>query len=122
MISDWFKIRGRSLGGVSFAFHRITGIILLIYLGLHLTFLTSLRFGREAYESLISKTVQPATSPLDVLLVLAISFHAFNGLRVALHEFGVALEVRKAVMYLTYLLALVFWAYASYVMFKFVVG
>ena len=122
MISDWFKVKGRSLSGISFSLHRITGIVLLMYLLLHLTFLTSLRYGREVYESLIEKTVQPATLPLDLLLILATFYHAFNGVRVVLHEFGVAIELRKALLYVTYLLTIAFWLYASYVMYKFVVG
>ncbi len=122
MISDWFKVKGRSLSGISFSFHRITGIILLVYLALHLTFLTSLKYGREVYESLIEKTVQPATLPLDMILILATFYHAFNGMRVILHEFGLAIEFRRVLLYVTYILTIAFWIYASYVMYKFVVG
>ena len=122
MILDWFKIKGRSLSGLSFSLHRITGIILLIYLVLHLTFLTSLRYGKDIYHSLIEKTVQPATLPLDLLLILATFYHAFNGMRVILHEFGLAVELRKVLIYITYALTIIFWIYASYIMYKFVVG
>ncbi len=117
----WFAIRGRSVNSIAYSFHRITGIVLLIYLILHLGFLTSLRFGESLYTAFISTTVKPETLPLDSLLFLATFYHAFNGFRVVLNEFGLFYEVRRALIYLMTLLTLIFWIYSTYLMYTYVV-
>ena len=117
----WFAIRGRSVNSIAYSFHRITGIVLLIYLILHLGFLTSLRFGESLYTAFISTTVKPETLPLDSLLFLATFYHAFNGFRVVLNEFGLFYEVRRALIYLMTLLTLIFWIYSTYLMYTYIV-
>jgi len=121
-VADWFRVRGKSLQSVSFSLHRLTGIVLFIYLLMHLSYLTSLKFGKETYESLIATTVSPAFLPFDILLLLATIFHGVNGIRVVLNEFGIGYEVRKAMLYATYLITAVLWIIASVAMYNFVVG
>ncbi len=121
-VAGWFRVRGRSLQSISFSLHRLTGIVLFIYLLMHLSYLTSLKLGRETYESLIATTVSPAFLPFDILLLLATIFHGVNGIRVVLNEFGIGYEVRKAMLYVTYLITAVLWIAASIAMYNFVVG
>ncbi len=118
----WFEIRGKSLFHISYSFHRITGLILVLYLVMHLSYLTSLRFGREVYESFIATTVTPTFLVFDILLVLVGVYHGVNGLRLILHEFGLAYEVRRPLLYLSYILVFVLWLYASYKLYTYVVG
>ncbi len=122
-ILDWFKFTNRSVYSLAFAIQRITGIILLFYLCLHLIFLTSLtdRTG-ETYESLIAVTVSKQFLLFDILLVLCGVFHGINGLRVIVHEFGFVYEYRKVVIGFAFFLVIVAWLYASYVMYCLVGG
>lgn len=122
-VSDWFKFSNRSVFSIAFTFQRITGIILLIYLCMHLVYLTSLTDKTGAtYESLIATTVSRQFLIFDLLLVLCGVYHGINGLRVILHEFGFAYEYRKALVGLAVLLILAAWLYASYVMYSLVGG
>ncbi len=121
-VADWFRVRGRSLQSISFSLHRLTGLVLFIYLLMHLSYLTSLKLGRAVYESLIATTVSPAFLPLDILLLLATIFHGVNGIRVVLNEFGIGYEVRKAMLYATYLITAVLWIIASVGLYNMVVG
>jgi len=122
-ILDWFKFTNRSVYSLAFAIQRITGIILLFYLCLHLIFLTSLtdRTG-ETYESLIAVTVSKQFLLFDILLVLCGVSHGINGLRVIVHEFGFVYEYRKVVIGFAFFLVIVAWLYASYVMYCLVGG
>jgi len=121
-VADWFRVRGRSLQSISFSLHRLTGLVLFIYLLMHLSYLTSLKLGRAVYESLIATTVSPAFLPLDILLLLATIFHGVNGIRVVLNEFGIGYEARKAMLYATYLITAVLWVIASVGLYNMVVG
>jgi succinate dehydrogenase / fumarate reductase cytochrome b subunit len=121
-VADWFRVRGRSLQSISFSLHRLTGLVLFIYLLMHLSYLTSLKLGKEVYESLIATTVSPAFLPFDILLLLATIFHGVNGIRVVLNEFGIGYEARKAMLYAAYLITAILWIIASVAMYNFVVG
>ncbi len=121
-VSGWFRVRGKSLQSVSFSLHRLTGLVLFVYLLMHLSYLTSLRLGREVYESLIATTVSPAFLPFDILLLLATIFHGINGIRVVLNEFGIGYEVRKAMLYATYLITAILWIIASLLLYNLVVA
>ncbi|WP_456467657.1 succinate dehydrogenase [Archaeoglobus sp.] len=117
-VSGWFKLGGRSIFSWAFTFQRLTGIVLLIYLCMHLTYLTTLLDKTGAtYESMIALTVSKQFLIFDVLLVLCGVFHGINGFRIILHEFGVAYEYRKPLLAVAAVLALAVWLYASYVMY-----
>ena len=119
-VGGWFRIRGVSLQSLAFSLQRLTGIILLIYLVAHLSYLTSIRLGEEVYTKFISLTVRPETLPLDSLLFLVTFYHAFNGLRVVLNEFGILYEYRKALLYILAALAVLCWLWSTYVMYIYI--
>ncbi len=122
-IRGWFEFKGKSVSSWAFSFHRITGIVLLIYLCLHLVYLSSLvdKTGKM-YQSFVSITVTPTFLILDVLLVLCGLYHGINGVRVILHEFGYAHEHKRILLTVSVLLILVLWFYSSYVMYNLVLG
>lgn len=111
---EWFKYR--SPFGLAFMFQRITGLILVFYLCLHLAYLTSLQ-EKELYEFFISITVSKQFFIFDSLLILCGVFHGVNGIRIIIHELGFAHEYRKAILVVFAFLALVLWLYGSYIMY-----
>ena len=118
-VSGWFRFKGRSLFSWAFTFQRLTGVVLLIYLLAHLTYLSSLldRTG-ATYEGWIAITVSRQFLVFDILLVLCGVFHGVNGFRIILHEFGIAYEYRKPLLAIFTVIAVVVWLYASYVMYS----
>jgi succinate dehydrogenase / fumarate reductase cytochrome b subunit len=110
----WFRYR--SLFGMAFMFQRITGLILVFYLCLHLAFLTSLQ-ERELYEHFTSITVSKQFFIFDSLLILCGVFHGLNGIRIIIHELGYAHEHRKAILVVFAFLAIFAWLYGSYIMY-----
>ncbi len=122
MWQRWFTVKGRSLFSIAFSLHRLTGIVLTIYLCMHLAYLTSIRMGKEVFESFIATTVTPQFLIFDILLILAGVYHGVNGLRLIIHEFGLAYESRKSILYISVAIALMVWLIASYRMYVFVMG
>ncbi len=122
MWQRWFTVKGRSLFSIAFSLHRLTGIVLTIYLCMHLAYLTSIRMGKEVFESFIATTVTPQFLIFDILLILAGIYHGVNGLRLIIHEFGLAYESRKSILYISVAIALIVWFIASYRMYVFVMG
>ncbi|MEM4472012.1 MAG: succinate dehydrogenase [Archaeoglobaceae archaeon] len=113
-ISSWLKYR--SPFGMAFMFQRITGVILLFYLILHLSYLTSLQ-SKELYESFTALTVSKQFFIFDSLLILCGVFHGINGVRIIIHELGYGHGVRRAILVATYAVAIIAWIAGSYILY-----
>ena len=96
--SRWLDPRGRHLGTWAFVANRLTGLGLVAYLYLHLVILSTLLRGPEAWDGLVELFRRPVFLAFDVVLVLGLAFHGFNGLRVALAGSGLLVDRHKAML------------------------
>lgn len=94
-----------SLNKIAFYLHRITGVVLALYLCMHFAFLTSLKTGD--YERLVKASKE--FFELHLLLFLACIYHGVNGIRLVIHEFGYMYKYRKILLYLTFVVTFVIW-------------
>ncbi|MEO0270306.1 MAG: hypothetical protein ABIM58_02360 [candidate division WOR-3 bacterium] len=85
-----------------FSFHRFTGILLILYLCLHVIVVGSRAFGKDAWISAMKMVgsigegfYHNLVHFLEYLLVLVVGFHAINGLRLFITEFGFLLGKPK---------------------------
>jgi len=96
--SRWLDPRGRHLGTWAFVANRLTGLGLVAYLYLHLVILSTLLRGPEAWDGLVELFRRPVFLAFDMVLVLGLAFHGFNGLRVALAGSGLLVDRHKAML------------------------
>jgi succinate dehydrogenase / fumarate reductase cytochrome b subunit len=71
----------------SWVAHRITGVLIFFFLLAHVLDTALVRVSPEAYNEVIDTYKTPIVGLLEVGLVAAILFHAFNGLRVVALDF-----------------------------------
>ncbi|MDZ7344221.1 MAG: succinate dehydrogenase, cytochrome b556 subunit [candidate division KSB1 bacterium] len=72
----------------AYSLHRLTGIVLILYLPLHL-YITSVRLqGEAAWENLMARFDTPLMHVMEYLLFGAFLFHGLNGLRLFFTELG----------------------------------
>jgi succinate dehydrogenase / fumarate reductase cytochrome b subunit len=71
----------------SWVAHRITGVLIFFFLFAHVLDTALVRVSPEAYNEVIGTYKSPVVGLLEVGLVGAVVFHAFNGLRVVLIDF-----------------------------------
>ncbi|MGQ9587741.1 MAG: succinate dehydrogenase, cytochrome b556 subunit [Thermoplasmata archaeon] len=95
--------------------HRLTGILLVVYVFMHLSFLTQASLSHEEFDSLMEVMAQPQFVFLDFLLVCAVIYHGMNGLRVVLFDLGIGIRKQKLVFWIMMAIAAVmvvggFWA------------
>jgi succinate dehydrogenase cytochrome b subunit len=96
--SGWLDPRGRGHGGRGLALHRITGLVIVLYLYLHLGVLSMLLIGRSSWSSFLSLVTAKSFLALEAVLIAAVLFHGLNGIRVALVGSGIAVS-RERVMF-----------------------
>lgn len=73
----------RGLAYWAFWLNRISGVVLALYLVVHLGFLSTLVRGPEAYAAFLAVVTQPVALVFDILLAAAAIWHGINGVRVA---------------------------------------
>ena len=78
--------RGRE-GMWSWVLHRITGVAIFFFLLVHVLDTALIAVSAEAYDAVIGTYKNPVMGLGETVLVAAIAFHAFNGLRIILVDF-----------------------------------
>lgn len=78
--------RGRE-GMWSWVLHRIAGVAIFFFLIEHVLSTSLVRISPEAYNAVIGSYKSPLVGLAEVGLVAAITFHAFNGIRIILIDF-----------------------------------
>jgi succinate dehydrogenase / fumarate reductase cytochrome b subunit len=78
--------RGRE-GMWSWVGHRITGVLIFVFLLVHVLDTSLVRVSPEAYDAVIATYKNPVVGLGEAGLVAAVLFHAFNGVRIMLVDF-----------------------------------
>lgn len=78
--------RGRE-GMWSWVAHRVTGVLIFLFLLVHVLDTALVRVSPEAYNAVIGSYKTEIMGLGEAGLVVAIVFHAFNGLRIILVDF-----------------------------------
>ena len=78
--------RGRE-GMWSWVAHRITGIVVFLFLFVHVLDTALVRVSPDAYDRVIATYKTPLINLMEVGLVGAVLYHALNGVRIVLVDF-----------------------------------
>jgi len=72
---------------ISWAFHRITGLGVLLFLLLHIVDIFLVNYGPEVFNELLFLYRNPVFRIGEIILVGAVYYHAANGVRIMLIDF-----------------------------------
>ena len=77
--------------------HRITGLGLVFYILLHTILMSvSLLSGKEDFDATLSVLMgNPVFEVLDIMLLGAVLYHGFNGIRILLFDMGIGISVNR---------------------------
>jgi len=88
-----------STGFISFFLRRLTGVALVIYLFMHMWVIGSATQGAEVFDERLNMVQTPFFKVAEVLLLAAVVYHAFDGIRLLLvHYFNIT-SYRKSLFY-----------------------
>jgi succinate dehydrogenase / fumarate reductase cytochrome b subunit len=71
----------------SWVAHRVTGVAVFFFLFVHVLDTALVRVDPDAYDRIIDTYKNPVVNLLEIGLVGAVLFHAFNGLRIIMVDF-----------------------------------
>ena len=96
----------KGIGMWAWMLFRISGLILAVYLFVHIWVISQGRIGGpEAIDNLFEFFDRPLLVFLDLMLVAAVLYHALNGVRVILMDLGVGVYRHKAIFWVCMLVA-----------------
>ncbi len=104
----------RHEGQPSFGLQRLTGILLAVYLIPHI-FLNgyAFLFGPEKYDE--AAAMAQKLHWLEILIILGVAFHMFNGARIIVVDFFSATRSRKALFWVAGALTALTMIYSLYI-------
>lgn len=110
----------KGLGMWAWLLFRISGLVVAGYLLVHIVVISQARVsGDRTLDGIFKLFDKPLFVLLDLLLVWAVLFHAFNGVRVVMMDLGVGIRRHKAVFVTVMTLAVVSLAVFAVMAFQF---
>jgi succinate dehydrogenase / fumarate reductase, cytochrome b subunit len=89
-------------GSLAYIFHRISGVVLIGYLFVHIWALSSLKNGQAAFQEEMALFTTPPFKVLEWMLGLAVMYHALNGIRIALVDLADGARYHKKLLTAVY--------------------
>jgi succinate dehydrogenase / fumarate reductase cytochrome b subunit len=89
----------RETGTLAFVLHRVTGLLLTVYLFIHIGAMSLARLQGQGFEELMATFRQPAFLIVDWFIVLGVLIHGLNGIRLVLFDLGIGLRHQQALFW-----------------------
>ena len=94
------------VGMWAYALHRVTGLVLVFYLLMHIMVISSAMVaGKSAFDALLGVLQTPFWVVMDLGLVAVVLFHALNGVRLLLFDLGVGVRSQKLLFWVVLLVS-----------------
>jgi succinate dehydrogenase / fumarate reductase cytochrome b subunit len=106
LVRRWVFPFKRTSGTWAFVLNRWSGVLLAIYLYVHLGILTSVAFNPDAYNQFLVMARSPLGLAFDVGLILLLVYHGLNGLRIIYATLAGKIEQHRVQFWLVVALSL----------------
>ncbi|MFQ6134800.1 MAG: hypothetical protein ACE5KU_03165 [Nitrososphaerales archaeon] len=90
-VRRWVRHHPQRIGRTAFLFQRVTGLGLTVYFVVHTLSVGTIFSGEDAWAMFLRIVETPIGWFGELLLLATIGFHAANGVRLILGEFGLTL-------------------------------
>lgn len=100
----------KSTGFISFFLRRLTGVVLVLYLGMHMLVIGSATGGKEAFDATLKVVQGPVFKLAEIALLAAVAYHAFDGVRLLIVHYFDVIDYRKSLFYAAFAVAAFFTA------------
>lgn len=94
----------KTTGFFSFLLRRVTGLVLVLYLLLHIWVLSSVIDGGASFNERMAILNTPAFKIGEILLLAAVFFHGFDGLRLLIVNWFKVTDKRKSLFWTAFVM------------------
>jgi succinate dehydrogenase / fumarate reductase, cytochrome b subunit len=107
----------KAVGMWAWLLFRISGLVVGLYLIAHIIIISTGRFGQ--LDAIMESFHHPALILGELALVVAVLYHALNGVRIILLDFGVGIKRHKIIFWVAMGVVVICFAVFAYVTFAF---
>jgi succinate dehydrogenase / fumarate reductase cytochrome b subunit len=118
LVQRWVIPLRRSIGTWAFVFNRWSGVLLAIYLYVHLGILTTIAINPRSYDQFLVIARSPLGLIFDVVLVLLILYHGLNGIRIVYAALAGKIEQHRGQFWAVVAVSLLVTFYSAYLIFS----
>jgi succinate dehydrogenase / fumarate reductase cytochrome b subunit len=97
----------KTTGFLSFMLRRISGVALVIYLGMHIVAIGSVNSGSATFDDAMNFLQQPFFKLAEIALLAAVVYHAFDGIRLLIVHYFSVTEYRKSMFYAVFVVSFI---------------
>ena len=118
--SRWLKVLmtyKKHSGSWAWILHRLTGLGLTFYILVHIVALTGLTKGEAAFNEEMALFSSPLFLFLEWALGSLVMFHAVNGVRIVMVDFGNGAKNHKQILAVVYVISIVMVLGMAYLIF-----
>ena len=95
----------KNSGFISFVLRRFTGVVLVLYLFTHMLVIGSATQGAAAFDATLKVVEGPVFKVLEIALIAAVAYHAFDGVRLLIVHYFNVIDYRKSLFYAAFAVA-----------------
>lgn len=95
----------RSTGFISFLLRRFTGVVLVLYLLLHMWVIGGINGGADVFNDRMEFLGKPVFRLLEIGLLAAVVYHGFDGIRLLIVHYLDVTEYRKSLFYAAFVVS-----------------
>jgi succinate dehydrogenase / fumarate reductase cytochrome b subunit len=108
-------------GGMwSWLLQRVTGLLLVVYLFIHLWVLHYANMGEVTFDRILSRLQSPAFLVFDLMLLALVIFHALNGVMMVVIDLGIGQRAQRMLFWGLVLLGLALFLFGVYALWPFI--
>lgn len=96
-----------STGFISFVLRRLTGVALVVYLFMHMWVIGSVNSGPEVFNARLEFFQGSVFKVLEIGLLAAVVYHAFDGIRLLIVHYFDVTEYRKSLFYAAFAVSVI---------------
>ncbi len=97
----------RSTGFISFVLRRLTGVLLVIYLFMHMWVIGGINSGEATFNDRMDFLGTPLFHVLEIGLLAAVIYHGFDGIRLLMVHYFDVTEYRKSLFYAAFAVSVI---------------
>ena len=97
-----------NIGTFSWLLHRLTGVVLTLYLFAHILMVSCSLWGTEVFNARLKILQTPLTHFLEIFLLAALAIHMLNGLRITVADFFFLTKQHKLLFWIATVIFVLF--------------
>jgi succinate dehydrogenase / fumarate reductase cytochrome b subunit len=108
-----------TVGMLAWIFHRLSGLLLTVYVLYHIYYLRAAQQSAQSFNQVLQETQTPFWRFINLLILLALLFHTFNGIRLLAFDTGRGLRIQRQLFWAAFVLTIAIFLFSAIMVFTY---